>query len=156
MLRLLLFAILLAGMAESFAQKAIDKKLLLELVNQARSKSCRCGGEKQKATTPLQWDEALERAAEKHANDMAAGEFFSHTGSDQSSVSDRVDREQFEWRAVGENIAMGHQDEKMVVEGWMNSPGHCKNIMSPDFKYMGVAVSADGKYWVQVFADKLE
>lgn len=156
MLRLLLFAIVFAGMVESVAQTAIDKVLLLELVNQARSKPCRCGGEKHKATTPLQWDEALERAAQKHADDMAARNFFSHTGSDQSSLIDRVEREQFKWSAVGENIAMGHQDEKTVVAGWKNSPGHCRNIMSPRFKYMGVAVSADGEYWVQVFADKLE
>lgn len=138
-----------------YSQSAVDKDLILALVNKARTADCLCGTEEQKSAPSLQWDKALEKAAQKHANDMARKKFFSHTGSDQSSVSKRVEREKFEWSIVGENIAMGHMDEETVVNGWMNSPGHCKNIMNPEFKYMGVAVSSDGKYWVQVFADKM-
>jgi len=137
-----------------FAQSKINTDLMLRLVNAARASDCLCGTDKKEAAPALKWDKALEKAAQKHANDMARKDFFSHTGSDKSTVSTRVDREKFEWIIVGENIAMGQMDEETVVDGWMNSPGHCKNIMNPEFKYIGVALSANGQYWVQVFADK--
>lgn len=57
--------------------------------------------------------------------------------------------------AVGENIAVGHTDVVMVIEGWLSSPGHCANIMRDAFTEMGAAmVEADGSepYWTQVLA----
>jgi len=153
---IVLFGLFTLSASGVFSQSRINKELMLTLVNNARANDCKCGSEKQKAAPALFWDEALARAAQKHANDMARKKFFSHTGSDKSTLSDRVDREKFDWVVIGENIAMGHQNEEMAVEGWMKSPGHCKNIMNPEFKYMGAAVSSDGKYWVQVFADKAD
>lgn len=146
---------LVAGMS-LYAQKQVDADEMLRLVNEARAVDCMCGDESMKAIGPLVWDAALTRAAQKHANDMMRKDFFSHTGSDKSSVSQRVDRERFKWRAVGENLALGFNDEASAVEGWMGSPGHCKNIMNPEFTRIGVAVSRDGKYWVQVFGTHME
>ncbi len=129
-----------------------DAEEMLHLVNQARMENRRCGGKKHKATHPLKWNEALARAAQKHANDMGDKEFFSHEGSGGSTVVMRVEREDYQWRAVGENVAMGQRSVEQVVEGWLDSPGHCSNIMNPDFTEMGAAVSDKGEYWVQVFA----
>ncbi len=150
----LLMILLLFFGNETFSQLRVNKDLMLNIVNTARVHDCKCGTEKQKAAPALKWNDALEKAAQKHANDMTREKFFSHTGSDKSTVGNRVERENFNWIIVGENIAQGHLNEEMVVKGWMESPGHCKNIMNPEFKYMGVAVSLDGTYWVQVFADK--
>ncbi len=156
MQKVLLLGLFIFTASGVLSQSRMNKELMLTLVNNARANDCKCGSEKQKAAPALVWDDALERAAQKHANDMARKKFFSHTGSDKSTLSQRVDREKFDWSAVGENIAMGHHDEEMAVDGWMKSPGHCKNIMNPDFKYMGAAVSSNGQYWVQVFADKAD
>jgi uncharacterized protein YkwD len=54
--------------------------------------------------------------------------------------------------SYGENIAFGQRSEREVMQGWLSSPGHCKNIMSKTFKEMGV--SRVGDYWTQVFATK--
>jgi uncharacterized protein YkwD len=153
--RILLLVGMLFWMATAQAQQ-LDADIMLQEVNDARGQKCKCGNERFKAAPPLVWDQKLERAAQKHADDMSRKKFFSHTGSDKSTVSSRVDKQNFEWMLVGENIADGYKTEADVVAGWMGSPGHCKNIMNPEFTHMGVAVSKDGKYWVQVFATPME
>ena len=58
---------------------------------------------------------------------------------------------------VGENIAYGPKSADEVVRGWLDSPGHCENIMDVRFSEVGIAYAAGsgskpGLYWVQVFA----
>lgn len=53
----------------------------------------------------------------------------------------------------GENVAFGQDSPAEVVQGWMDSPGHRKNILSEDFTKMGLGLHDDGTpYWAQVFA----
>ncbi len=78
---------------------------------------------------------------------------MSHVGSDGSSFKDRIEREQYTWSAAGENIAAGYRTVSSVMNGWLASPGHCKNIMSPNFTEFGAAES--NYYWTQVFARPL-
>jgi uncharacterized protein YkwD len=140
----------------AMSQKSMDANKMLLYVNKARSADCMCGNEPKTAVAPLIWDDALTKSALKHANDMARRKFFSHTGSDKSTVSQRVDKAGFNWKAVGENLAMGYEEESAAVDGWMGSTGHCKNIMNSEFTHIGAARSRDGKYWVQVFAAKMQ
>lgn len=91
-----------------------------------------------------------------HAADMARNSFMAHRGSDGSSPSERADRAGYDWRTVGENVAAGPDDAAAVVQGWLDSPEHCANIMEPSFTEMGVAFAVDqrsrfGIYWAQVF-----
>ena len=84
-------------------------------------------------------------------------DFFSHTGSDGLQASDRVTNAGYQWRAMGENIAAGQRYMAEVISGWLDSPGHCENIMSPAFTELGAGVYfVDGSsypiYWTQVFA----
>jgi uncharacterized protein YkwD len=63
-------------------------------------------------------------------------------------------------RASGENIAGGQQTPQEVVDAWLRSPGHCRNIMG-DFTHLGVSyVNRPGttyvNYWTQVFATPAE
>ncbi|MBM0103902.1 CAP domain-containing protein [Steroidobacter sp. S1-65] len=129
----------------------------LALVNAARAKPRKCGRSSFPAVAPLRLSAVLNRAALIHSQDMANKDFFEHRGSDGSKVSDRVTRVGYTWRTVGENIAIGSQTAEAVVQGWIASPGHCANIMSPGFTEMGIAFVADPKsdagiYWTQVFA----
>ena len=129
---------------------SINPGLLIELVNLNRSRGARCGSEYFPPAGPVSWNDELAAAAQIHSNDMSANSFFSHTGSDNSSLADRVNRIGYKYSTIGENIAMGEtQTEELVVEGWMNSPGHCRNIMHGNFTEMGVARSEI--YWTQVF-----
>jgi uncharacterized protein YkwD len=94
-------------------------------------------------------DDRLAAAAAGHAADQASRNHLAHDGSDGSTVADRVGASGFRWRALGENVAAGYRDASSVVNGWMNSPGHRKNILNPAFTTVGVAVagSADGTYY---------
>ena len=123
--------------------------MLLQLVNDARKKGCQCGDTYYTPAPPLVWNDLLEKAASNHARDMYKNNFFNHSGKDGSNAALRLERVGYNWRAYGENIGMGYKDEKEVVEGWLNSPGHCKNIMDKKFKEMAVARS--GSYWTQTF-----
>jgi uncharacterized protein YkwD len=129
---------------------SINAGLLIELVNLNRSRGARCGSEYFPPAGPVSWNDELAATAQIHSNDMSANSFFSHTGSDNSSLADRAKRVGYAYSTVGENIAMGEtQTEELVVEGWMNSPGHCRNIMQGSYTEMGVARSEI--YWTQVF-----
>lgn len=131
-----------------------DVRAILDLTNQARAQGRDCGGDAgfMAAAPALAWNDGLATAARLHSEDMAQNDFFSHTGSDGSSVGQRVTRQGYAWGTVGENISTRGTPQE-VVDGWLRSPGHCENIMSPDFTEMGAGV-AGGK-WTQVFARPL-
>jgi uncharacterized protein YkwD len=136
---------------------AAVSKRVLALVNEARAAPRKCGSAAFAAAQPLTLSPLLERAAHVQAADMADHNFFEHTGSDGSHPSDRVTRAGYGWRTVAENIAAGARDADSVVRGWLNSPGHCANIMGAQYREMGVAYVYDKKsdagiYWSQVFA----
>jgi uncharacterized protein YkwD len=135
-------------------EEEVNKALLLALVNSARQKGCYCGDEYFKPTTPVVWNDVLEYAALMHSIDMQSHNFFSHTGNNGSKPDDRITRAGYIWYAYGENIFYGRETEEEVTAGWLASPGHCKNIMNPMYKEMGVARS--GNYWTQIIASKRE
>jgi uncharacterized protein YkwD len=126
---------------------------VLELVNRARARGRSCGQEQYAPANALVISDKLYRAARAHARDMARRNYFAHQGRDGKSPKDRVQREGYQLRLTGENIAFGPETAAEVVAGWLASPGHCANIMEPRFRDMGVAVSQGKKrghfYWVQ-------
>lgn len=130
----------------------VNKLVMLQLVNDARKKGCQCGDTWYPSAPALSWNLLLEKAALRHSQDMYTNKFFSHTGQDGTGAGVRIDAAGYQWRTYGENIAMGYQLENDVVDGWLKSPGHCKNIMNASFKEMGVAKS--GSYWTQDFGSK--
>ncbi len=117
----------------------------LDAVNQARSASRMCGADAYDAAPPVAWSDLLALAAYHHSEDMAINQFFSHTGSDGSSPGQRIDREGYDWWTYGENIAVGYQSVSSVMQGWLDSAGHCRNIMTPSFAEIGAAF-AEGQY----------
>ena len=134
---------------------------VLELINQARARARECGSTHHAAAGPLKLNATLDRAAEIHSADMAGKGFFSHDGSDGSSVMVRATRVGYAGRAVGENIAAGQTTPEAAVEGWVKSPPHCANLMNPVFTEMGIAyvvnpASSMGIYWTQVFGRPLK
>lgn len=138
---------------------AISRRVL-ELVNHARAESRKCGNDTYAAVPPLRLRLALERAAHEHALDMAERGYMSHNGSDGSTPAERVKRAQYDWRAVAENVAAGQATAAAAVQSWLDSPGHCANLMSAKFTEMGVAYVVnlerpEGIFWAQVFAAPL-
>jgi uncharacterized protein YkwD len=147
--------------AKPFAEKpmqsvAVIRQRALALVNQARAKARRCGTTPYGPAPALKGAALLDQAAQIQANDMATRNFFAHEGSDGSRPSDRITRVGYRWRAVAENIAAGYREIDPVIQGWIESPGHCANIMNPVYTEMGIAFalnpkSESGIYWSQTF-----
>jgi uncharacterized protein YkwD/nucleoid-associated protein YgaU len=108
------------------------------------------------------WNDQLAAAARRHANDMAAMGWISHTGSDGSRVRDRA-RDAgypgYSWGLmVGENIyggyTLGRPQDAMTW--WMNSTVHRNQILSTRFRELGAASAGSGgyTYYVMVFGDR--
>ncbi len=103
----------------------------------------------------------LQAAARSHSRDMACNGFVSHTGSDGSSVRDRVEREGYDWSWIGENIfATGDTSTsapQRAFDWWMNSAPHQANLLSPNYTEIGLgyhylAGSGYGGSFTAVFA----
>lgn len=118
-------------------------RLVLALTNQARAHPRTCGSQRFPGVPPLSLASALTHAARAHARDMAVHAFFSHTGSDGSTPGERATRSGYRWSMVGENIASGVRTPRAAVAGWLASPEHCANIMTPGFRAMGVAFAVN-------------
>lgn len=130
----------------------VNQSTLLQLVNNTRQSGCNCGATVMPPVATVSWNNELAVAALSHSNDMYSNNFFSHTGLNGSSAGDRITAAGYTWRAYGENIAKGYPSEQAVIDGWLKSEGHCKNIMSPYVKEMGAARA--GNYWTQEFGAK--
>lgn len=151
------WVVLAAPFLPPAATQAADVQArVLSLVNEARARPRRCGSEAFAAARPVRLNATLQAVAAAHASDMARHSYFSHTGRDGSQVDDRASSAGYPWRAIGENIAAGQMQADAAVQGWINSPGHCANLMAPGYTDMGAAFavnnsSSAGIYWVQVF-----
>ncbi len=136
------------------------RDVLLELVNNARSQARLCGTDSYPAVADVTWNETLKAAAVVQSIDMTEHNFFSHTGSDGSDVGQRVELQGYEWRAVGENIAAGQQTAQEVINGWLGSAGHCRNLMNASYTEVAVACVENNnadyvRYWTNVLAAPL-
>jgi uncharacterized protein YkwD len=133
---------------------------VLTLVNEARARPRRCGERPFSPAPPLRWNPQLERAAELHAQDMAAHGYVEHRGRDGSTPAQRIARAgYYPWHSIGENVAAGQGAPEEVVEDWLSSPGHCANLMEPTFAEMGAAFTVNMAskgvvYWAQEFGTR--
>lgn len=133
----------------------------LATVNQARSVNQICGNTSFGPAPPVSWSDNLAMAAYLHSVDMATHPFFSHTGSDGSSPGDRITREGYRWTAYGENIAVNYLTVEAVMQGWLGSEDHCRNIMNPAFTEIGAGYAIGqysgnpaARYWTFDLADR--
>ena len=133
----------------------------LAAVNQARSVKQMCGVTPYGPAPPVSWSGALAMAAYLHSEDMVLNNFFSHTGSDGSSAGQRISRQGYPWRTYGENIAVGYPTVSSLIQGWLGSEGHCRNLMDPAFTEIGAgyAIGPFGgnpaaRYWTFDLADR--
>lgn len=122
---------------------------IFELVNNRRQKS-RLG--------QLRWNSELAKMARRYSEEMARGNFFSHYDKRGRTVSDRAESFGIRgWRGIGENLFLcdGFNDfSSVAVKNWLNSSGHRKNMLAPEWTATGIGIASDrsGKIYVtQVF-----
>lgn len=130
---------------------------LAEIISSARNKPRSCGQDSFDSAGVVYWNQKLANAARSHSIDMASNNFLSHTGSDGGTVVERTTDAGYDYRVLAENIAGGQQTSTAVVNDWLNSSGHCANIMSPELKEIGAACVRDlgadyETYWTLVLA----
>ncbi len=156
---------------------ATTKQAYLDAINYVRGHAQDCGSHGVKPAVPaLVWNDRLYKASWQHSNDLAKTNTFSHTGSGQSTdraaqashpgrgsnVSERIEYTGYtNWRANGENIAAGTvmDQAQEAIDGWVDSDGHCANLMSPNFTEVGMAHVYDANshythYWTQDFGKR--
>jgi uncharacterized protein YkwD len=152
----LIFSFIKANCQETVSSPQFRREFL-ERINRVRQQGCNCGVTYMPPAPPLVWNDMLEISAMGHAADMANQNFFSHTSLDGRTMQYRIGAAGYTYKgyksyAVGENIAFGPQTIAEVMQGWFKSPGHCKNLMNPGFKEIGVAL--DNTYWVEDFGGR--
>lgn len=126
--------------ASQFEQKVVD------LVNQERQKQ---------GLKPLTLNKKLSDVARTKSKDMMDKGYFDHNSPTYGSPFDMMKQFGIEYTTAGENIAKGQQSPEDVMNAWMNSDGHRKNILNPDFTEIGVGyVKGDTTYWTQQFIGK--
>lgn len=133
---------------------------VFDLTNQARRTARTCGTKSYPAVPALKRNAKLDTAAVKHSVDMANNNYFDHKGLDGSQPWDRMKREGYNYGYAGENIAAGNSTAAATVDQWLKSAGHCANIMSPNFKEIGIGYGAKSGskytyYWTQNFGSPL-
>jgi uncharacterized protein YkwD len=118
---------------------------LLDLVNAERARN---------GLPVLAWSSEIERAAQRHSDDMAAHQLMQHAGSDGSNAGDRLHDAGFDWISWAENLGSGSPDPASLFNSWMSSAPHHKNILG-NYLFAGAAVTrgANGVlYWTLDFA----
>ena len=130
---------------------------ITQRVNALRAAGAVCGTTAYSAASALVWNSTLLVAAKGHSADMAQKNYFSHASQDGRTPGQRITAAGYIWSAYGENIAAGQTTVEQVMTGWINSPGHCQNLMSPNFRDIAVACvrndAADYRlYWTMDLA----
>ncbi len=112
--------------------------------------------EREKAgVKPLVFDDSLRDVARLHSRDMFEKGYFSHYTPEGLSPFDRMDNQDIAYSFAGENLALAPSTD-LAMQGLMNSPGHRKNILSPNFGKIGIGVidgGIYGKMYSQEFTD---
>jgi uncharacterized protein YkwD len=128
------------------------REAIMKEINLARSSGRVCGTTIFRAAPALVWNDILFSAAAKHSQDMASRNYFSHDSLDGTSFVQRLSTEGYRFSMAAENIAGGPRTVAGVMATWLNSPGHCQNIMEPALTEVAVACvnednSTYGTYW---------
>lgn len=141
-----------AGWDPSWSQLEVE---ILEIMNQRRSEGANCGSEGSFGPAPaLTMNAELRCAARVHSKDMDTRSFFDHVNPSGEQPWDRMQQAGYNYSSAGENIAGGNSTAEATMQQWMDSDGHCSNIMSPNFSEVGVGYYPGGQWgylWTQNF-----
>ena len=113
----------------------LSQKLIIQEVNPVRE---------DQGFLALEVDEKLNQAAQLKAEDMIARDYFSHQGPTGELPWSWLDGVGYNYAVAGENLAMDVNDPKVLINAWLNSPAHAKNILNESFTEMGIGI-AKGK-----------
>lgn len=136
---LIMASLLALAMLSSFTPAAFgyeDEELaFLALINNHRQVN---------GLAPLTISPSLYNASEGHSYDMGVRNYFAHNTPEGITPWDRIRAAGYGYNTyLGENIAAGYVSAQSVFDAWLNSPGHNANMLSPNFRAVGI-----GRYYV--------
>jgi uncharacterized protein YkwD len=127
-------------------QEPLTKDAIIKLGNDTRASH---------GFVPFVESQLLNRIAEERLRDMFQKQYIGHVSPTGEQASDCAQRVGYHYKMLAENIASGiFLNNQKIIDGWMQSPGHRQNILSPDTKEIGVAIDR-GQYqgtntWIAV------
>jgi uncharacterized protein YkwD len=89
---------------------------------------------------PLRLDAKLTRAAESRMQDMIDGAWWSHQSPEGTPPFIWITAADYNYSAAAENLAAGFETAGVLVESWIESPGHRANILNPIYADCGIAI----------------
>lgn len=134
----------------------------LAAINEARAVPRACGETVYPPVPAIRWNNLATEAALLESQFMQANNFWGHVWPDGTSVGERLSRVGYNWQAAGENIAAGFPSLEGVMKAWLDSPGHCVNIMRADIDEVGVSLvlgtggNTYNSYWTMVLAKQAQ
>jgi uncharacterized protein YkwD len=129
---------------------------VLTRVNDIRHAGASCANDRFGPVPALSMNAALRQSARCHSLDMATQNYFTHESKDGRSPWTRMTNAGYHGFPAAENIAAGYGDARSVMNGWMASPGHCRNIMLSTATEIGIGFAFSSQsdyrtYWTQDF-----
>ena len=112
---------------------------LIDRINALRHHARHCGNRAFAAAPPLASSAILNVAAQEKSDEMAATGLFEHRNEKHQTLTNRIRDRHYPAQTLGENIGAGIASPAELVQGWVNSPGHCENLMDSHFNQAGVA-----------------
>ena len=130
--------------ADAQLQRNDSERQLFEALNGERAAQ---------GLSALRWDAALFKAARLHALRMADLNMLEHQLPSESNLEERLAEAGAHFSVIAENIAVGANPQS-IHQGWMDSPGHRKNILDPRLTSVGIAAvhGPGGLFAVQDFS----
>jgi uncharacterized protein YkwD len=140
------------GAAAAAACGDAEEVAFLGLINEHRAAN---------GLPPLAMSPTLTTAARLHSQDMAANNYFDHTGLNGSTFSQRIAAAGYPGGTTAENIFAGSANASGAMESWKNSPGHNANMLNPAYAAIGIGRAFDpdadfGWYWTTTFGDVVD
>jgi len=138
------FLLLISARASAQLQRNDSERQLFEALNHERTAQ---------GLSALQWDNALFKAARQHALRMLNLNMLEHQLPSELNLEGRLAEAGARFGAIAENIAIG-PNPQIIHAGWMDSPGHRKNILDPGLTSVGIAAvrGPGGLFAVQDFS----
>jgi uncharacterized protein YkwD len=107
------------------------------------------------AAAALRWDEQLAVSSTRYAAELARRKTLSHEGQVAATLAERLRAAGYPMRSAAENLASDRNEPfEALLQLWLASPAHCRNLMDADFRDAGLAcVSGEGdaagqRFWV--------
>ena len=155
-------ALALSGVAHSGdpvpCGAALSAEAAMQRLNEARLRGAACRAGTTSTAAPLTWSEHLAAAAQVQAAEMARLRRMSHLDSQNRGLADRLRAMGYRFSLAVENVGVGYSSLDEVVEAWLESEGHCENLMNSAALEFGLAcidasvadAPEERRYWTLV------